>query len=123
MSGRVGRKMRLSRNERLCQIVDTVLILERGQESPTVSKIAKKLGLSVSSRLRDMVNDLVAVGMFVKIETLHWNKAPRMVYKINPSYTEIPDLKAFADVCAGFGYQIPLSGFDSPISHDKVAKP
>lgn len=115
--------MRLSRDERLCQIVETVLILERGQESPTIARIAKRLGLSVSTRLRQMVNDLAKVGMFERIETLHWNKVPRMVYKINPRYTEIQDASEFIALCSSYGYQVPMFGNDSSISHDKGANP
>lgn len=119
MRGRVGRQLHFKREERLCQIVESVLMLERGGASPTIAAIAKEIGMRPSTLVRSMVNDLAQVGMFSKIETKHWNGAQKFVYKINPRYQEIPDLQSFAAICAGYGYRIPLSGFSSPITHDK----
>jgi hypothetical protein len=84
----VRRKQRnqwVRRDDRYPQIIKACIVIERRGQRPTVASIAKYMGLSVSSHLRGIINELT-VGEYPvlhKLEEVHWNGKKTYVYLVD----------------------------------------
>lgn len=100
-----NKRARHSRDERKIQIVKEVELLTRAGKSATVNSIAKRLNYSVSTLLRNMINELADVGILTRQKGTHWNGFDRYTYGIDYVNVRIQFSDLWAHVTQSIGDQ------------------
>lgn len=101
--GTQQKRKRIAREERKVEILIACEVLKRGGKAATVHSVAKRMRYSASTLLREMMNELVQIGVLTRFEGEHWNGKPRFTY--------VPDMdRVRADHPVAYGIVIARLG-------------
>jgi len=96
----------------MTEIIVTVELLSRIGKPATLAAIAKRLKLSPSTALRNMVNDLAEDDLLSKYKTHHWNGVVRYVYAVRLDEIENrrPDIFNIIEQELGIQRKLSING-------------
>lgn len=91
-------------------MVIAAMQIEYENKHPTVSLVCNRLGMSVSTHARGIMNELADGGYLTKIESVHWNGRQAFVYQVNHEmlFRVCPDW--YKEKAAIIGIQLTLPG-------------
>jgi predicted transcriptional regulator len=102
------RVKRMDRKGRKKQIVFAVAKWNASGEGATTSRIAHELKLAVSTKLKNMVDELAKDGVLRKQVGEHWNGEPRHLYNLNYATLRRRNPTLYREVVAVYGEQQTL---------------